>query len=101
MTSLEGQIEALLTCHIKDCGFYDEKTGKHGSDKCFEQQVKNVAALIQQESTKARIDECKELALDHYLGKTFSESTNYQAKFEKFIRDNERRISQLEESLHE
>lgn len=44
----------------------------------------------------ARLNERKELALDTYRGQTFSESTNWQAKFDKFVRNNEYRIAELE-----
>lgn len=44
----------------------------------------------------ARLEERKAVALDNYRGQTFSESTNYRGKFDKFIRNNERRIAELE-----
>lgn len=44
---------------------------------------------------EARIEERTQVQLDNYKGQTFSESTNYQAKFEKFIRNNERRLERL------
>lgn len=57
--------------------------------------VEEFMQLIDRHITEARITELKELALDHYQGKTFSDSTDYKAKFEKFVRNNERRIREL------
>lgn len=37
------------------------------------------------------------MALDNYRGHTFSDNTNYEAKFAKFIANNEKRIQGLEE----
>lgn len=58
-----------------------------------------IEAYVQQEVDKAireaRIDERKHVALDNYKGQTFSEATNYKAKFDKFIENNEKRIKQL------
>jgi hypothetical protein len=44
---------------------------------------------------EARLNERKEVALDNYRGHTFSENTNYEGRFQKFITNNEKRISQL------
>lgn len=43
----------------------------------------------------------KNLALDHYRGKTFSDSTNYRAKFDRFINSNESRIVELKAKQQE
>lgn len=48
---------------------------------------------------RGKIEERREVALDSYRGQTFSDSTNYKGKFEKFIRNNERRIAALEAQL--
>lgn len=57
--------------------------------------VSELNSIIDCHTAEARITELKELALDHYQGKTFSDSTDYKAKFEKFVRNNERRIREL------
>ena len=49
--------------------------------------------------TEARIAERKEVALDNYQGQTFWDNTNYEGKFNKFIRNNEARITQLKNRL--
>lgn len=46
---------------------------------------------------EAKIRERKEIALDNYQGQTFSESTNWEGKFQKFIDNNEKRLKQLEQ----
>lgn len=58
-------------------------------------QASRIMGLIQQEIAKARRSERLEVALDNYRGQTFSESTDYKSKFDKFVRNNEIRIEQL------
>ena len=50
---------------------------------------------------EARINERNKIALDNYRGKTFSESTNWQAKFGYFVEGNERRIAELKAQQEE
>jgi len=50
---------------------------------------------------EARLDERNKIALDTYRGKTVSESTNWQAKFEYFMDSNERRIAELKAQQEE
>ena len=52
---------------------------------------KEIEALL----LESRIDEHQALALDHYVGHTFSENTDYKDKFEKFVENNERMIKKL------
>ena len=66
-----------------------------GSVGSLEEEVTQIETLI----TEARLDERNELALDNYRGQTFSDSTNYEAKFAKFIDNNNKRISRLQASL--
>jgi hypothetical protein len=53
------------------------------------------AKALHEAEVSARIDERKRIALDNYHGHTFSDSTNYKGKFDKFVEGNERRISTL------
>ena len=50
---------------------------------------------------EARISELNKIALDNYRGKTISESTNWQAKFEYFMDSNERRLAWLKAQQEE
>ena len=50
---------------------------------------------------QARIAELNKIALDNYRGKTVSELTNWQAKFEYFMDNNERRIAELKAQQEE
>lgn len=54
-----------------------------------------IADLLEAKVAEARLDERKQVALDNYRGQTFSEDTNYQGKFEKFVDNNEKRIAHL------
>ena len=62
----------------------------------IDEMVRLVSPFITQHTEAARFDERKRVALDNYHGHTFSDSTNWRGKFEKFIQNNERRISQLQ-----
>lgn len=50
---------------------------------------------------EGRIRERKQIALDNYHGHTFSDSTNWQGKFQKFIDNNEKRLAALTAELGE
>lgn len=52
-------------------------------------------ADIQRYTDAARLAERNMIALDNYRGHTFSDSTDWKAKYQKFIDTNERRIAQL------
>jgi hypothetical protein len=52
---------------------------------------------IQSLINEARANERQEVALDNYKGQTFSSSTNYKGKWDKFVRNNEAVIKQLTE----
>lgn len=58
-------------------------------------------ALISQQRTEAAIHERNEVALDNYRGHTFSDSTDWRGKFDKFIKNNEKRLKQLQSSQGE
>jgi len=45
----------------------------------------------------ARLDELNAVALDNYRGQTFSDSTNWKGKLQKFIDNNERRLRHLKQ----
>ena len=57
-------------------------------------------AKLHQLLIKERIKTRKEVALDNYQGQTFSDSTNYKAKFDKLIRNNELVIKRLQSQLN-
>jgi len=50
---------------------------------------------VEAKIAEARLDERKQVALDNYRGQTFSESTDWKGKFDKFVENNERRIANL------
>lgn len=58
---------------------------------------KKLTTFMYQQMLEARIDERKQVALDNYHGQTFSDSTNYKDKFDKFIENNERRLETLKQ----
>lgn len=62
---------------------------------CTCERGKQLDQMVAKEVAAARLDERKQIALDNYHGHTFSDSTNWKGKFEKFIDNNERRIAQL------
>jgi hypothetical protein len=58
-------------------------------------QQECLSAYLEARERAARYSERKRVALDNYQGQTFSDSTNWHGKFEKFIENNERRLRQL------
>lgn len=62
----------------------------------LDDMMKLIGAATQRAAVMARIDERKQVALDNYRGQTFSDSTNWRGKFDKFINNNEGRIVQLQ-----
>jgi len=58
---------------------------------------RGVEALRAHEKT-IRLNERIEVALDNYRGHTFSDSTDYKGKFEKFTENNEKRLAQLSDT---
>ena len=99
--SVESEIESLVLDLSRDWNQYDDEQyniygqGGSWSGFCTHKKVKAKLQSISHLITKARIDERNEVALDNYRGHTFSDSTNYEAKFAKFIDNNEKRLSQL------
>ena len=71
-------------------------------EKYYEDGINDIITLFQAREKEAerrgRIDERKAVALDNYQGQTFSDSTNWEGKFRKFIDNNERRLRQLSQS---
>lgn len=61
-------------------------------DKDITEATQTLKELI----VEARLNERKDIALDNYYGHTFSNSTDWKAKFDKFIRNNEFRIKELQ-----
>lgn len=55
--------------------------------------------LIEAEKLKARLDERNQIALDNYYGKTISNETDWRAKFDYFIKGNDRRIWSLTRAI--
>lgn len=58
-----------------------------------------LTALLTEAVTRGKLQAHKEFALDNYHGHTFSDSTDWQAKYDKFIQNNERRIKELSAQL--
>lgn len=54
-----------------------------------------IRSLTNEAELRGRQDERTQVALDNYWGKTFSDSTNYSLKFDKFIKNNEKRRAAL------
>jgi hypothetical protein len=66
---------------------------KDGKD--LPKTLSDIENYIAKHTQEARLNERQELALDLYHGHTFSKSTNWEAKFAKFIDNNENRIRTL------
>lgn len=73
------------------------RTGYHGiaETKVINRVMQLITADRERVALEAKINELNKIALDNYRGKTVSESTNWQAKFEYFMNSNERRIAEL------
>lgn len=67
----------------------------------FQEATLALESLLQKRELMARLKERKTVALDNYHGQTFSDGTNYFGKFEKFMRNNERRITELTKQIEE
>ena len=67
----------------------------------IDEDKQTIISQIEIEKLRARIDERKNVALDNYNGHTFSDSTNYRGKFDKFTENNEKAIVHLTEKLKE
>lgn len=89
-----------ITTHRDPLG-YDviDNLGEHMAAKFnapTKEELKSaLTALILEKQQEARLVERKEIALDNYQGQTFSDSTNWEGKFQKFIDNNEKRIKSL------
>ena len=59
--------------------------------------VEQITAWHEAELAQARLAERQNVALDNYYGHTFSDSTNWKGKFDKFINNNEARIAALKD----
>lgn len=81
--------EAILDWHKK----YELQAYSDGFQKASKGAFKSQQA--------AKLDERNKIALDTYRGKTVSESTNWQSKFEYFMDSNERRIAELKSQQEE
>ena len=66
--------------------------------KLNKEATKAIQALLAEQVQLGRISERNEVALDNYRGHTFSDSTNWEAKFAKFIDNNEKRLAQLKDT---
>ena len=94
---LREQLDRLIT----------ENQGVDGSIDISDQEAMRdeilelITADRKRVSLEARINERNKIALDNYRGETFSESTNWQAKFEYFMDSNERRIAELKAQQEE
>jgi hypothetical protein len=62
---------------------------------------KDYERIVGRQLNRARLAECETTALDNYQGQTFSKSTNYKGKWEKFVRNNEKRIDQLKRKTND
>lgn len=78
-----------------------QQTGDFQVSGNFEPAIDRLLQLIHSYTEAARLNERKQVALDNYRGQTFSEDTNYQGKFEKFVRNNELVIARLTQNTKE
>ena len=85
----------LLKLHQYKYGKTAMEAGKTMSLTEGHAETLELADFITEQTRLARISERNEIALDNYRGQTFSDSTNWKGKFEKFIENNERRLAQL------
>lgn len=90
-------IEDIFPCPT-GCGSNADPADGFGYCTCGAEEQRKA---INNELLRARISERKEVALNNYRGKTFSDSTNYKAKFDKFVTNNEKRIAKLKQSQTE
>jgi len=85
MTELEQIHQALYP--LIEC-----LTGDPADTQPAISETENTLAQMLKE---ARLQERKEVALDNYRGQTFSDSTNWHGKFDKFVENNERALAAL------
>lgn len=71
------------------------------SNITLEETLQLITADRERVALEARINERNKIALDNYRGKTVSESTNWQAKFEYFVDSNEKHITELKAKQEE
>lgn len=64
-------------------------------DVARDEALRQIEDFYRNQILEARIDERNEVALDNYRGHTFSDSTNYEGKFAKFIANNENRLKDM------
>lgn len=86
----EGTVRQIREVIMKNI-----KNGRMHVQPAVEELATLYASLIDEQIQAARLDERRQVALDNYRGQTFSDSTNWRGKYEKFIENNERRIAQL------
>ena len=91
MTNYNKRIDEILA------DFYDGDIRQSDMGKAKQA----ITADRKRVALEARINERNKIALDNYRGKTFSESTNWQAKFGYFVEGNERRIAELKAQQEE
>lgn len=110
MTNTEEQIDEILNnlCDYCEGKGYIETGGKSIEDDLIEKEPcpieihdliptakQALLALIVTAEREARIHERKQVALDNYIGQTFSGATNWEGKFQKFIDNNDKRLANL------
>lgn len=71
------------------------------ADRTLEEVTSHISQAIKQAELRGRLSERKAVAFDNYHGHTFSNSTNYKGKFEKFASNNDKRIEHLDNQIKE
>lgn len=69
---------------------------KHTENGRWQECYDYATTLLELELQKAKLEERNSIALDNYRGHTFSESTDWKGKYQKFIDNNERRLKALQ-----
>lgn len=75
----------------------EEVLGMRKSD--WPEEFAGLTKLIETETLKVRLDERNQLALDNYYGKTISNESDWRAKSDYFIKNNDRRIWSLTRAI--
>ena len=98
-TQQDNELREKLKEAVLETGRYETIGDEQLEDKYLrrfiDELVLHAKAYTDKRVLEARIDERNKIALDTYRGKTVSEATNWQAKFEYFMYGNEKRIAKL------
>lgn len=99
---IEQFVDNLLFAYQKwSVEFFSDKKFPSAERLNHDEARKQLINRFAQVERAARLSERKEIALDNYQGQTFSDSTNWHGKFDKFVENNEKRITILTEQSNE